>query len=400
MKRRVGILAGIFLTAGVLTSAGPAAAANLQLSFTFSKANGASLPGSSWAIYLTPRNMPALSSFVPPLLAQGTADGSGIATATLSSTAQSAINADAALDGAGVSNNLVSVFIRAVDPGQRWFFSVDWVMSISGSVSKSFNAPIDLTTTGFTPSSSFGPSDLVHVTSASCLSSQDPDIGGDPMVASLESASQVSTPPSDPAVGCDAQSVVNQAKRWERVASLHAAAGVKVGFCMSQGRETQTEVGLKIGTGAWVVGGSALEVQSRSFSNCVLADGPYHRGRYAAYRWYEWQYTDHGPVIYKWIADHWTGDLAKETKTALTQPAFQRTYAVVVSSGVISTQNENNHTFQGGVDIEGLGLSVQAGYSGITSMTWRPISGCSATRYVYGNGVDPTQADIVYSACT
>jgi hypothetical protein len=346
-----------------------------------------------------------MTTFAPTLLGQGTGD---YAEFNLSDASQALVNTD----GSNANGKFNAEF-RATSTDLHWFFTEDTVMKTQGQFLATYNDPVDLGVVAPNLPAGADPGNVSRISEVDCQTADDPD-GGDP-VADIENDPDNVTPEADVQNSCSDSGVMESpfnptrtvatTRRWERVSSMHASNGMAVDMCFYEGRDTQASTLVKTGQdGVWSIGGGIVEEQSRSSHACVAKAGPYHRGRYARYRWTKYvTFSTHNqaPPVYHWKETHWTGGLAKQTNSNIPVADWDPQHAEILPSGGFGTANENNHTFVGGVSLLGFThMWVNAGYSGVTRMDWSRTSGCSnGTRYLYGNGVDITQAQVVYATC-
>ena len=326
----------------------------------------------------------------------------------------------------------INALIAAVNSNRTWMVRWHEVMPTSGSATYTITANIDLSVSA--PNASSTPArDLITFSNPQCERAADPDGGVDANAAELEadpdgpddtyvrgtyqtletclqSGGGTSSALESGATGEEvaASSVyedadgslvhVDETKRWVRIVNHHSAPGMRSRFTMGTGRDTSTQVAVKVGDGRWSAGGYMTEISRRTASRTKVVEGRYHRRRAARYVFYKYQYiccSDSYIVItYEWKPHHWTGGL-RRTNFALTQTP--RKAANSIRLGVNDTfvkATSNNINYGAGVHLAGLDLNAETGYSSITKLSWTGIkAGCD--KWLYGEHTDVVQARMV-----
>lgn len=376
------LLGTLFLYGGEAIAAAPTGP---SLTLTFTSPDGAPMSGAQVSVYLFPFDAP--SDFVPQLLASGTADASGVFVGSLDTSGARPVVGPF---GAG-SAPLINTVVMAIDASGRWLARYDAIMPIGLNYSDGYVANADLSaqpsTAAVTTPSSLR--DYVTILSVQRLPSTDP--GGDRFAAHLRTdrrAPSVTVP----------SVIVDQTVRQVKVLEMHIAKGMHGVFTYSAGQATSAQAAVKVGTQAWSIGGMVLEETDRGASGSVAKDGGYHQLRYAGYRFYEYNTCpSKGPCTLEWRINHWTGDLSQYASAS--QPAFNLAYAAQLPQNGATRSTGQTNIFGASVNLQGLSLSSKAQYYANTKMVWTQISGCSGTRYLYGQNQDWPVAPTVYATC-
>jgi hypothetical protein len=83
--------------------------------------------------------------------------------------------------------------------------------------------------------------------------------------------------------------------------------------------------------------------------------------------------------------------------TDYTVPSFKSQHAIVFN-GTRGRSSGNKIQF-GAFTLCGFSGKAEAMYDEGTSMTWTAVTGCSKTRYLWGNGADFTVTTLVQASC-
>jgi hypothetical protein len=190
--------------------------------------------------------------------------------------------------------------------------------------------------------------------------------------------------------------------RWVKIASMHVSQAMRARVLFYEGRETRAQGAIESQAGNFSVGSWETERDERTSENSYFHVGPFHRNIVAGYQF--GRYVHEGNRIlpwWQWDPKWWNGDL-KPLSTTLGQPAMPSSpaYRVDLSVDELFTRKKgSNKTFESGWSIGGISLKSKAGYTKQTVMAWRGLSGCTH-RYIYGVGLPPPQAQVVYAKST
>jgi hypothetical protein len=388
---RLGLLVSMTAMFLVLVDGPTPASASDQITLTLTRPDGAALANARVAVYLEPFEPP--EEYVPERLASGRADGAGRFSFPIPASIQST-----------VGEPEINALVRAMDPQRRWL--VDWTLVLPTSGGALETVPATVRVSDAFPSAPPSEEDWVGTPVVREVEADDPD-GGDPS----EDEVVVERPDSDacmptPDAVCATDHQVATKRRWVKVTQHHLSKGMRGSFSYLNGRETQTQVATKVGNANWGVGGWVTELKNRSDSHTATKEGPFHRVwlaryRYAKYHWVvycqeNWLYGVCA-TGYTWKPKNWTGGIARSDWFA-TQPDRDSKYSVKLV-GTYTRNSGENVTFGVGVQLVGLELKSQSGYSTITKLTWEKIPGCSKARWLYGNGADPAEAKVIFASC-
>jgi hypothetical protein len=127
-----------------------------------------------------------------------------------------------------------------------------------------------------------------------------------------------------------------------------------------------------------------MEETDRGGSSTVNITGKYHRVRYAQYRFYKYAIGTKGGNYLKWRPHHRTGGL--NSGSDYDPPPFDANHAVKLTSGGAERHKVQSQVWGIGVVLAGLNLDSRSAFASNTSVTWKPVSGCGQTRWLWGTG--------------
>jgi hypothetical protein len=219
----------------------------------------------------------------------------------------------------------------------------------------------------------------------------------------------------EPGAGdCWDECKVKEETRTVKVSQHHSDLGIKSTFEYLEGRETTTGIAVKVSDGKWEAGGSILEQVARGAAVRRTLEGDNkHVLWLASYRWYKWKYTQSDANMrrfhtYRWKPHHWTGDIVRDAHDPNQPPLYQNEewkIRIHRSDGVDwKRYRYNNKTFETGVTFNfpsgSLDLMSRAGFATNTALEYENVGPCSSrddSRYLYGQGQDPTISKVIYA---
>ena len=384
---------------------------------------GGALSNASYRMYLRPDVL--APDYVPPLLSAGRTDISSRIQLNIS-TAMRALPA-AQLPDPGETMNVV---LLAVDDSHRWM--VDWniVLPTSGAYSEAIVANTDMAAELPDERTSLKTKDILGVASFSMdvVPASDPE-EPDPLLSEVDNSNEVpgedvepttsphaayeaslqawanaegddedKCPEPEPSEMCK----IKTRPRWVKIAALHADKGLLGKFGCGNGKETSTQIAGKFEGSNWKVTGWVREHVSRDAYGARQKEKEFHRVMLAQYMYHLWKRTpccDPGMKNSKqWYMGYWTGDLAKSTYEPPVEPHDPKwDIKMEWPDSVFSTSTQKNEEFGFGVGLSGLELNSQTGYSSITDLTWFSNGPNCDWKRLWGKGVSPTNADIIYA---
>jgi hypothetical protein len=207
---------------------------------------------------------------------------------------------------------------------------------------------------------------------------------------------------------------IGEKRRPVRVTHQHLGRGVNGRFCFLNGRDTYTEIAVRLQAGSswgpWEASGWRRESKSRTYGSCAPSSaakprgrrGPFHELWLASYKYYKyrvrvWQCDPaSGSCIptyrQEWRPHHWTGGMRLAKGVTLDQPRRRAANSIRLPRNRDFWKDARRNTrFGFGVSIAGIRLESQAGYSSITKLWWLSTRRCRRN-YLYGGGTDPGDA--------
>jgi len=210
---------------------GDPGAESAGVSITFVTPDGIPFANSPIIIYQWPFDPPR--SFVPPVLASGTTDASGVFSSQLS-----------ARDVTGVQGSwgdgqatLVNAIVKAIDPTNRWMVRYDVVLPLDAFYSDTLTANIDLAAAwpeGATLRRSTEGRELLEIAQIH-------------LIRQTRCKDRVRCPRPT--------TIVGETTREVKVLEMHVGAGMRGTFTYSAGQATYGETAVKVGTSSWNVRG-------------------------------------------------------------------------------------------------------------------------------------------------
>lgn len=360
-------ISAIAVVGGVLTMAASSGAqtSRAQLSLTLYKPDGSPMSNAAVRVYLLPFDPPA--RFTPALLAHGRANDDGVFRYPVDA---------ARLPSKRTVGGFYNAQVWAVDPSHDWAAVQSLVVARDSDATRVVRAKFDVSR--LAPSTD---SQLVDVRSVTRQTS-----------GSFAAASRSGSHQGSRADG----SVLDTRKRWVKVLAWNVARGMRSTFTYSQGKATRTQVAASGAGSGWTISGWSLEETDRDASGSISKRGPYHKVRYARYRFNKYAACAKFCIVY-WHIHHWTGGL--DHHSDYDPPKFDRAHAEKLPSGGAVRSWGQDKIYGVSFSLAGLSLDSQSAYQSNTRVTWDKRPGCKKTRWLWGNGEDWPDAGIVQASC-
>jgi hypothetical protein len=343
----------------------------------------------------------------------------------------------------GLTQNLASInaHVMAVNPEHTWLASWDVILPLTDGYSETIEANVDLSLLPEAAAMSDEGLTGAYQRVTTCLPATEPE-GFDHMLLNIEDdyeglvgAAQETADPQDycatsveqgplPATSstgvpsfdpCDPDNgpfwncLAGSKRRWTATLEWHVGQGMRSTYNYGgvESHDTSAETLVDFG-GGYQVGGRVSEQKARGNWADVTKERAYHRYRVAQYRYNNYRTCTYDPIstnIYcedKWKIFHWTGGFFKHSNVEAGLPPVDKAHAIRLAvGGTWGTSNMRQKTFGLGVYLLGVGLETQSGFSTTTSVKWTGIPGCGSHRWLWGyNGKDPTNASLIYAACS
>lgn len=218
--------------------------------------------------------------------------------------------------------------------------------------------------------------------------------------------------------------VIGSGYRYIRGTALNSATGVKATFqyttTQSNGKQTLIQGAMHYqGSAVFTATGYHLERQNRATISPYIKSGSYHRFVWTNYFWQHRRYVFCGHtgciVSDPWVPIRFTGTIGDDNPNLGEngQPIGVRTYtqpplpsdpnkktALTTSQPWQERINGQEHEYSFTLGVAGfLQLKDISTYGSITKVRWDRLSGCGATRWLYGDNVDFGGAPIVSATC-
>jgi hypothetical protein len=374
MKAIRVVTALALMTIGVVLPEAPAETPSA--SFVFRSDKGAPLSGATVAVYLEPYT--AAASYHAPRIAAGTADSDG--RFSFDPAAVPLVQRQAALS----ADRSVNLSIYAADFDRNLFATYDEVVPVGRPFART------VATANRFPAGA--------VVSREALAAQ---LGA----RSLESDAV--------AAGATETRKLAERARWVRITQQHLGKGWNGRFCYLTGRNTKTQIAVKVSFGSgwseWSVGGWRTEASSRRAGSCFPSAaarsrgerGPMHRLRRARYEFHKvhtdgWVCDPGGGGCIpsdkrRWSPHHWKGGMRFERGRVGQAPKRRGNSFRRRPGSDFWKDHERNTEFGKGVVLVGLELNSISGYSDITKLWWLSTRRCRRN-YLWGGGTDPVEA--------
>ncbi|WP_310962757.1 hypothetical protein [Nocardioides terrisoli] len=195
--------------------------------------------------------------------------------------------------------------------------------------------------------------------------------------------------------------------RMVKMAILHSSRGTNVKFTMAKGRDTRVQIAFSYDGGAWKVNGWAEESTARESTHSRTFDGVFNRVMLAKYVFHKYHHYELDCIpcgsCSQWTSDYWkpyswTGGLTYGS-TRQSQPSSIPSTHIGLArrNDTFSTSTAKNHEFGAGVELAGLALNAQTGYSSRTSIEWSANGHCGRNYLAGSGGKYPVSARVIYA---